>query len=127
VRKNGPVGAAGTRAASDFKFELSFKAAYATSSAQTGIDISSGALTNEHLGNTDTLLKPSSRAALRIHHLGLRRRRLSWTCLTMKHRVYYAHVIGKALEATQPDYAELEAVVAELQSEHAGRIGGWTD
>lgn len=95
-----------------FKVEYSFQAVrefYRVS----GKDISKGELRLEDLGDMDMLVQVLL-CGLMTHQPDMTEETLL-PLLTMKHRLYYAQVIVSAIEATQPDYDQLEAMVGDLQ------------
>lgn len=96
----------------DFKLEFSFKAVRDLFRS-TGKNLNAGELRIDELKDPELLIKVLL-AGLSVHNADLTEEDLVGR-LTMRHRTYYAHVISKALEASQPDYLLLESVLGDLE------------
>lgn len=85
---------------------------------ESGKNINSGDLKMEDLNDMD-LLFMVIKCGLRAHHPEITDEWLE-NALTMKHRLYYAQIISKAIEATQPDYDQLDAMMGDLKALTSG-------
>lgn len=97
----------------ELKFELSFAAAREIY-RRTDKNLNAGELKMEDLQNMDILCTVLT-CGLMTHQPELTEAQIEAN-LTLKHRIYYAHIIGKAMEATQPDLADMESIIAELKA-----------
>lgn len=96
----------------EFKLEYSFGAVRELFRL-TQKNINNGDLKLEDLNDMD-LMVTVLLCGLHTHQPELGKEELE-SHLTMKHRMYYAHCISKAIEVTQPEFDQLEDVIGSLQ------------
>jgi hypothetical protein len=95
-----------------YKLEYSYYAAQVIL-RETGKNIFAGELTVDDLSNMETLVSVLV-IGLQTHQSDLPVEDVEKR-LTLKHRMYYAHCISKAMEVTQPDLSQMEAVLGEIK------------
>lgn len=97
----------------EYKLEFSFGAVRRLFQ-DTGLDISASDIQMDHLGNMELLLKVLT-AGLSTHHPDITEEAVA-DLLNMRRRVYYAFVVSKAMQATQPDLEDIQELVNDVNS-----------
>lgn len=95
-----------------FKLEYSF-GAVRNFFRETGRNLNTGDIQMEDLADME-LMVAVLLAGLKTHHPELTGDDVA-DLISMKHRVYYAHTVVKALEATQPDMDQVLDAVGDMQ------------
>lgn len=97
----------------EWKLEFSYEAAQSVLRL-TGKNIFAGELRESDLANMDMLVGVLV-CGLKTHSQDVTIEAIA-PLLTLKHRMYYAHCISKALEVTQPDFAQLQDMLGDVQN-----------
>lgn len=97
-----------------FKLEFSYGAVRKLFRA-TGKNLNNGEIDMTELSDMDFMCEVLA-AGLSTHHPELEDTEKVASLVSMRHRVYYAHRIALAMQATQPELEDLNEIMADLDA-----------